>query len=238
VIVSVGLYATRGIYLHGTNSGGSQPPTEYHIQGNALDLSPILRLNTECLYCIMRGLVPAPNQIRVPIDISFPSTLVIDDTGTVSVKIGVSVNDKNVDYLPKLFPPSTLSLSATNFDISPNTSASITSNTKLPLTATWAISAKKAGHQTVILSISQDLIEKNKGLLETKFTLNGESRSNDDLRNIALPIEVRTVWGITNFQFNIISSIGAAFGFMLTLPLLTEWVKTRIARKRPDSSEA
>lgn len=195
------------------------------LAGTTLDVSPITDLLGQCLSCLYEGRIPGPLDIKVSVKISYPTRIVVDETATVTLTYGVTVNGKDVDYLPKKFPDSRIALKSAGLQVTPSDPLPISKKTKLPITLIWTTVAAKAGDQAAIVSISQDLVETGKGILAPKYTLNDKSISNEDLRNIRLPMTAYTVWGITSFQYELLKLAAAVLGFLLTLPLLNELIK-------------
>src|SRR5262249_25784428 len=110
----------------------------------------------------------------------------------------------------------------------------------------WAVLPKTMGNQVLLLDIPQILWNppRKEGLTgwfkpTPIMKVNGVRISDFDQKRLELRIEVTTLFGISEIRFKIIQYSLAFFGFVLTYPLLIEYVKTKhFARHSPtvDSS--
>jgi hypothetical protein len=207
------------------------------------------------------GTQKAANKVGGPgvlLQLEVPRNIRISDAGIVRVNYEFSVapefGDSGQVVVPVVYENITVTLQTTSFDTAPPSGQPIAKRVKndLPYEWIWVIKPKQVGQHLIVLqfvgipgpllaeiafNLEVDQLPANSAIMSTLNWPDEEifKRSKDPefVLNLAIPISVVDVLGLTAIQARIASIIVTVLGPALTIPWLYEqWQKRRFAKDK------
>jgi hypothetical protein len=167
--------------------------------------------------------------------IEYPLELRMNQTGTVKVRLSrdqeiwdYTSSPKRIVHRERNEVPTSFTLGSLAIEVLAPPAKTIPAGAKLPAERLWSIKPKNEGDHNLILNVSSALMTASSAdLVEANLLVNGDTLQLPPTGDIPLPLEVTTVWGVSEVTVNIVRAGIGLVGFILMYPLLVEFLRGR-----------